>query len=565
MQGWILLTLVLVSLSSLGTNGQTTDAAGKEVELKTMLRTVLEQNRRLVLQNTRLQQVWYGMQKMCKALTMGSCDCNNGGNITTDNGNGFTNGTTTTSPTNSSGEPNGYGPLRILSIGSSGAVNDSTDVTVKYSGTKEHTTEWIGLRANGGMWRTSGKRSKDPSNGYKYISDVTVEQLSTMRNLFFRLYNDDESVNIRLNLTELLERQNHSLVQPAAGYLKVDRLFAAPDSTDLNITAVVNENARDFKQLAYAEVFFTGLNTTASPPAIFEIMNFNSDGLGLSMTRRNETTSNMTITLRYPYVQYGGILTVRMPYKESMSGLVEEFYYGPFIKIVAPGTKDVVPPNTIGIFPVARQMVVFPPTQSMICAAMGNPRPEVQILKNKRGNLKEMPAETVILDSSMNMKVFTFTSDKNNKNEGRYLCRATNGNQTIDAPTEVIVLDAVKFDDTKTGIMKNLTDTILISCKATGNPRPELQLKLYDEYGPDLLKSGMYKVWTTEPNRMTSRVTLTLSTADDRSIHTVYCVSNQRGPNGGYEVSRKIDVYPGMEKNHDWALYQRMLDTQSTS
>lgn len=244
-----------------------------------------------------------------------------------------------------------------------------------------------------------------------------------MRNLFFRLYNDDESVNIRLNISELASGQNHTMVQPRAGYLTVNKAFVAPNDTDLNITAVVSENARDFKQLAYAEVFFTGLNTTASPPAIFEIMNFNSDGLGLSMTHRDEATSNMTITLRYPYVQYGGILTVRMPYKEAMTGLVEEFYYGPFIKILAPGTNDVVPRNTIGIFPVARQIIVFPPTQSMICAAMGNPRPEVSILKNRRGILKEMPAETVILDSSMNMKVYTFRADNPGNSEGMYLCR----------------------------------------------------------------------------------------------------------------------------------------------
>lgn len=246
-----------------------------------------------------------------------------------------------------------------------------------------------------------------------------------MRNLFFRLYNDDESINIRINISEVLNRQNHTLVQPKSGYLKVDRAFTAPRDTDLNITAVVNEDARDFKQLAYAEVFFTGLNTTASPPAIFEIMNFNSDGLGLSMTGSgsNDRMSNMTITLRYPYVQFGGILTVRMPYKEAMTGIVEEFYYGPFIKILAPGTTDVVPLNTIGIFPVARQLVVFPPTQTMICAAMGNPRPEVSILKNENGAVNEMPAETVILDSSMNMKVFTFSSDDKLGSEGMYMCR----------------------------------------------------------------------------------------------------------------------------------------------
>ena len=57
-----------------------------------------------------------------------------------------------------------------------------------------------------------------------------------------------------------------------------------------------------------------------------------------------------------------------------------------------------------------------------------------------------------------------------------------------------MVLDPVVFDDTKTGIMRNDTDRVVISCKAHGKPRPDLQLNLYNEYGPDLLESGLYKV-----------------------------------------------------------------------
>ena len=72
--------------------------------------------------------------------------------------------------------------------------------------------------------------------------------------------------------------------------------------------------------------------------------------------------------------------------------------------------------------------------------------------------------------------------------------RATNGNQTIDAPTEVVVLSPAVFDDTKTGVAKNASRVVVISCKARGKPKPELSLRLYDEYGPDLIKSGMYKV-----------------------------------------------------------------------
>lgn len=46
-------------------------------------------------------------------------------------------------------------PLQVLSIRSSGVNLDPTIVTIIYAATPDHTTEWIGLRTNGGMWRTS--------------------------------------------------------------------------------------------------------------------------------------------------------------------------------------------------------------------------------------------------------------------------------------------------------------------------------------------------------------------------------------------------------------------------
>lgn len=544
-----------------GITGQPSPDVSKDPELRTMLQTVLEQNRRLVMQNNRLQQVWLGMQQMCKGLSMSTCDCSNEGNITTKVGPWVAPVKTDTSqPLKPSVKPSF--PLQVFSIDSSGIATDPTTVTISYAATPDHTTEWIGLRKNGGMWRTAGQRSSDPLNPTMFMSKIDVEQLNTMRQMFFRLYNDDESVNIRLNLTEVEIQQEQKVLPPMADLLTVNSSYVAPMDSDLNITAIVNKEARDFNELAFVEVFFTGLNTSSSPPSIFEIMNFNSEGLGLSLGRRNKTTSNMDITLRHPYVQFGGILTVRMPYRDSMTGMVEELYYGPFIKIFAPNAREVVPNNTMGIFPLSRQTIVFPPTQSMICAAMGNPRPEVSIIKLVNGGkTREIPTETVILDSYMNMKVLTLEGAQSQETEGRYLCRATNGDQTIDAPTEVVVLEPAEFDPSKTGVTKNISKVVVISCKARGKPKPELSLRLYDEHGPDLIKSGMYKVWKTDPNRLTSRVTLTISPVDDPDIHTVYCMASQGGPNGAYEVSRRIDVFP--EKENNWELYRRVQESQT--
>lgn len=76
-----------------------------------------------------------------------------------------------------------------------------------------------------------------------------------------------------------------------------------------------------------------------------------------------------------------------------------------------------------------------------------------------------------------------------------------------------------------------------------------------------VIKINILQVWKSDPNRFTSRVTLTLSPVDDPDIHTVYCMASQGGPNGAFEVSRKINVFPA-ERENNWELYQRIKDLQ---
>jgi len=245
-----------------------------------------------------------------------------------------------------------------------------------------------------------------------------------MRNMFFRLYNDEESLNIRLNVTDFLKNQTHVVDQPPTEYLQIQNKYMAPIEGDLVIPAVLSNMAGNSEQMSFAEVFFTGLNTSTTPPSIFEIMHFNSDGINLGLSQNPQQASNMNITLRNEFAKYGGILTVRMPYPTLTGGIIDEFYYGPFVKIVSSGKDNVVPENTIGVFPLPRKMIIIPPTQTMICAAMGNPRPTVTILKDLGGgNIKPIASETVILDSTTNMVVHTFRAENPQETEGRYLCR----------------------------------------------------------------------------------------------------------------------------------------------
>ncbi|XP_053397828.1 uncharacterized protein LOC128546085 [Mercenaria mercenaria] len=557
-----ILTTVFV-LHIIKANAQSTPGQNatidEEQELRTMLKTVLDQNRKLVLQNKRLQQVWAGMQQMCKALSMSTCNCSEPETSTSSVKNTNSNDTVTTQSVHNKSAL----PLQVVSIKSSGVNSDLTTVSIMYSASPDHTTGWIGPRTNGGMWRTSGRKTQAFPGSALYTSTVDIEQIQSIRSLFFRLYDDEQSLSVKLNLTEIEKPQQQNVTAPVEGLLQVNSSYMAPLDSDLNITAIVNKDTRDFQAIDFLEIFLTGLNTSANPPEVFEILNFNSEVIDVSISRRTDTTTNMVITIRYPSIQYGGILAVLLPYREAMSGMVERLFYGNSIKIYAPDSKEVLPRNTIGVFPLAQQTVIFPPAQSIMCAAMGNPRPNVAILKVvNNGKTKELETETFISDSYTNSKVLTLAAKRPRKEEGVYICRATNGNQTVNVSTEVVVLKPAVFDENKTGVMKNTSKIIVISCKAKGKPKPKLGLRLYDEYGPDLIRSGMYQVSKSVETNVASRVTLSISPRDDHDIHTVYCVAAQGDANGSFEISHKINVYPGVDRENNWELYQRVQESQ---
>ena len=72
--------------------------------------------------------------------------------------------------------------------------------------------------------------------------------------------------------------------------------------------------------------------------------------------------------------------------------------------------------------------------------------------------------------------------------------RAKSGQATSETFTEVIFGETSVIDTTATGVAENTTEKISIKCQASGVPRPSFELRLFDEYGPDLMKAGIYQV-----------------------------------------------------------------------
>lgn len=188
-----------------------------------------------------------------------------------------------------------------------------------------------------------------------------------------------------------------------------------------------------------------------------------------------------------------------------------------------------------------RTTVVFRPDQSLMCAAMGNPRPDVSIIKVYPDNSKaEVPAETIIRDDYTYIKTFTLTADNPRYMEGNYLCRASTETKVISTMTEVLTYQSPTFDLLETGLTKNMKQEIVITCKASGRPRPYMEVREQDEYG-QALEPPQFKVIRSEPDQTTSVLKLVISPGE-KVVFPVYCAANQN--NGQIRVYHRVDAFP---------------------
>ena len=255
-----------------------------------------------------------------------------------------------------------------------------------------------------------------------FSSVVKIEEPENIKDLILFLYNEEESVSVRFNNSNLATYQDQDVIKPTERFITVDTCFKAENDKDLNISTIVHENVSFLKDFVSFEIYFTGVNESSSE--IFEIFSFNSNLIKVNLSYRSQNTANMVISVSRRIAKYGGMLTVRFWF--PMTGLLKDLYHGPIIKILAPQNDNIVHNNTMGVFPLAGQTVVFPPSSTLMCAAMGNPRPNVSIAQIIDGHeSKEIETETEIIarDNNLMMKVLSLNWNQSERIEGRYVCR----------------------------------------------------------------------------------------------------------------------------------------------
>lgn len=248
----------------------------------------------------------------------------------------------------------------------------------------------------------------------------------------FRLHHENRTQSITVDVSAI--GQEGELLLPVCETISESLKFNAPyfahKDKDLEITTVVNENKNNTNTgiLSGIDVSFVGLNISASPPSVFEMSATTHSHLGgnepfrFVLQRLNNGSTKVMITLEQPYAQYGGIMTFSLPLGSYR--YIRKYFHAVDIKIFSPTAREIVPLNNVGLYPLTPQTLIYPPSHSIMCIAMGNPRPEVAILKiAANGISKEMPTETLVMDNVSNMKVYTLHADDREQAQGIFICR----------------------------------------------------------------------------------------------------------------------------------------------
>lgn len=252
-----------------------------------------------------------------------------------------------------------------------------------------------------------------------FTSTVDVEELRTIKEIVFHLYNDEKIVSIIFNPKELENATQQTIIGPNIRLFDLNSSYMAPPHGDLNIYTFINRSAAELSNIVSIEGYQSGVNSTSSE--IFEIFTSNSDYIRID----HLSAPDVVLTIRQPYVQFGGQLTLR--YQQRMTGMLKELHYGSSVKIFPPGAEDAFRNNTLGVFPNDPVTFIYPPATSILCAAIGKPLPNISVFKvNSDGNEESLSTEAIVAGKYMSMKIITLSTEQTKETiNGLYICRYT--------------------------------------------------------------------------------------------------------------------------------------------
>ncbi|XP_052810459.1 uncharacterized protein LOC128238511 [Mya arenaria] len=506
---------------------------------------IQQENQRILRQNIRFRKVFAEMLSVCQSLSVKTCKCEK----------------------DSSNEE--HASLSLVSIESSGSDDNitTTNVTVTYLAPKDHTLFFVVLFSTSAIWQTGGQEretSDDIVNQYARTLVLSRDEIKDIVHIETSITGHGEQYKLILDVESIKYKHidHFADVQPFVVDLQYSNFHLAEEG--LNVTGLIRADWNKYERsIDLTELWWSGYDLSSTPPSVVEFVHPSFDKQGNSMLKIafsfvDDSVMQFNAVIDKEVSKYGGYFAVRLTYKQS-SYLIKHFYVGKD-HILEPRMTE-IPDNLLALSPLPKDVFIWSQKYSFQCLANGNPTPEVSIVRvTKDGKEKKVKTESFVFDKMTRQETVTF--EEGNQKPGTYICRATNGKTVINATTEVTFFKHATFEYERTGVIKNSSKEIRVSCKASGNPRPTLNFLLYEKTGPALLPPD-FMVATTRKSEGVTRKVLTLTVEESKKLHTLVCAAEQNLTNARNDAIAltTIYLYPGMSLDMDWQFYNRLAAT----
>ena len=447
--------------------------------------------------------------------------------------------------------------LKVVSFESGGLVNDEIDVSITYIADAGYISEWfLSRKYHDHTSRDNGQITTEllGNNSIKFTTKTTLRDLDSLEWASLMITSTAYNVRISLNKSALSEKGTQMFDEPDKEILHMTpRILATADdlknngfNTTITVTENVVEGMRQDRYHTY--VVMSLVNADTNPPELFEFWANDYANSNLTVSVKNDSDNELVVRLTENFAVHGGIIQIMLPQKAS--GYIWQFHYGNEFKLINQDIGDVMPRGTFGLYKSRKRMHVQGPYLSHLCLAFGIPLPKLTLFKSgKDGSLVETETDYKFERGIYKLSILQFEPSKASKPDGDYICQASDGNITLQHKTTYLPLQEVQIDEEKTRLTKNTTEKTIVTCKATGNPTPKLELKVDNEYGPDLIERepARYKhSFNTRKN--VSKVKLEIQPPDE-AISVIFCVARQ-----------ELDVNVEIRKSKEIKIRDKRLD-----
>ena len=249
-------------------------------------------------------------------------------------------------------------------------------------------------------------------------TSITIKEFKSLRYLYFRLFNEDESFLIQFNIHEINTTGKQIVSTIDSDAVEIDEFVQAPKEADLNFNITIRSN------LSLTELHFNGLNTSAIPAEVFKLYSFRDNRLRFGLADEIDGQKVVTIKIDKEVAQYGGVLFIVVT-DQRENGYILKSARAWSVGVRSPITKQVMPAKSLAVtaFPYEKNMYLESEKQSLFCTAMGAKTPEVSIYrKSDNGDvISEVNGYITGVDAFSVSKEYQIQQGK--YQEGTYVCR----------------------------------------------------------------------------------------------------------------------------------------------